>query len=107
MNFISKLILLLSLAFFVLDAQSSFAQQDEGFKGKVKYKHRKRGRRERKNKTAYNPYIDHDTNKPKKLASKEMAKDNKRAVKQQKKNIRKEKLKLRRQGKGYKKVKKA
>ena len=83
--------------------ESSDAQQEDMFKGKHKYKHRRRGRRERKNKTAYNPYIDHDTNKPKKLATKEMAKDDKRVLKQSKKQIRREKRKLRRTKGAYKK----
>lgn len=83
------------------------AQNNEMFHGKNKHHHKHKGRRERKNKDAYNPYIDHDTNKPKKLASKELTKENKRAEKQQKKNIRKEKRRLRRQGKGYEKVKRA
>lgn len=98
-------IFLLVFLFFI--GQSAYSQQNESFRGKNKHRHRHRGKRERKNKDAYNPYLDHDTNKPKKLASKELNKENKKAEKQQKKNIRKEKRKLRRQGKGYKKVKKA
>jgi hypothetical protein len=107
MNFILKRILVFAIAIFTLQSATSFAQQNVGFKGKVKYKHRHKGKRERKNKTAYNPYIDHDTNKPKKIASKELVKENKKTERQQKRNIRKEKRRLRRQGKGYDKVKRA
>ena len=81
----------------------AYSQDKSMFKGTHKQKHRKKGKRERKNKTAYNPYIDADTGKPKKIASKEMEKDNKKAIKEQKKMVRREKKKLRRQGKGYKK----
>ena len=89
--------------FFILNATEAFSQDKSMFKGTHKQKHRKSGRRERKNKTAYNPYIDADTGKPKRIASKEMEKDNKKAIKEQKKMVRREKRKLRRQGKGYKK----
>lgn len=98
-----KIIGLIVLLIFFTLPEISFSQQDGMFKGKNKHRHRHRGKRERKNKTAYNPYIDPDTNKPKRLASKEMAKDNKKAEKQQKRAIRREKRKLRRQGKGYSK----
>lgn len=88
---------------FIINCSEITAQDKSMFKGTHKQKHRKRGKRERKNKTAYNPYIDADTGKPKKIASKEMEKDNKKAIKEQKKMVRREKRKLRRQGKGYKK----
>ncbi|MDP2388606.1 MAG: hypothetical protein Q8M29_19700 [Bacteroidota bacterium] len=96
-----KIIVCFLLLMFVFP-ESSEAQQDGMFKGKNKHRHRHKGRRERKNKTAYNPYIDPDTNKPKKLASKELTKDNKRVERQQKKNIRREKRKLRRTKGAYK-----
>ena len=57
---------------------------------------RKAGRREKKNKYSFNPNLDKDTGKSKRLASKEMAKDNKKAMREQKKMIRREKRKLRR-----------
>ena len=100
MNFFIKKIVVTALVFFTLHSSDLFAQQNGTFKGTHKQKHR--GRRERKNSKAYNPYIDGDTNKSKGLASKAMAKDEKRAARQQKRAIRKEKRRLRRQGKGYK-----
>ncbi len=103
MKFSFVKILVCFLLFMFVFPKTSDAQQDDMFKGKHKYKHRRRGKRERKNKTAYNPYIDPDTNKPKKIASKQLAKENKRAEKQQKKNIRKEKRRLRRTKGAYKK----
>lgn len=101
MNF--KLIYIILIFLFMINSPSLYSQDKEMFKGKHKQKHRKRGNRERKNKTAYNPYIDADTGKPKKIASKKLEKENKKAIKEQKKMVRKEKRKLRRQGKGYKK----
>jgi len=98
-----KLIFIFLIILFVEHSPNLFGQDKEMFKGKHKQKHRKRGNRERKNKTAYNPYIDADTGKPKKIASKNLEKENKKAIKEQKKMVRREKRKLRRQGKGYKK----
>jgi len=99
-NYIKFFIIYIISVFCFLEVH---AQDKSMFKGTHKQKHRKRGSRERKNKTAYNPYIDADTGKPKKIASKEMEKDNRKAIKEQKKMVRREKRKLRRQGKGCKK----
>jgi hypothetical protein len=98
-----KLISIFLLIFLIGNQPTLFGQGKEMFKGTHKQKHRKRGNRERKNKTAYNPYIDADTGKPKKIASKKLEKENKKAIKEQKKMVRREKRKLRRQGKGFKK----
>ncbi len=68
-------------------------------------------KRKRRKMDAYNPYVDKDPNgnggKSKHLSSKREARENKKVEKQQAKAIRKQKRKLRREGKGYKKVKKA
>ena len=103
MKFMIKPFLYLVIFLLSLVNTCLHAQDKSMFKGTHKQKHRKRGNRERKNKTAYNPYIDADTGKPKKIASKQLDKENKKAIKEQKKMVRREKRKLRRQGKGYKK----
>jgi hypothetical protein len=57
-------------------------------------------KRERKNNSAYNPYIEM---KKKDKPSSIQAKENKKIIRKAKRAVRKEKRKLRRQGKGYKK----
>lgn len=89
------------LGLFCLLAPNMVGQTAEGKDGHgvwSKYK-----RREKKNKYAFNPNLDKDTNKSKRLASKALAKDNKRVERKQKKAIRKQKRYLRRKKGAYKK----
>jgi len=94
----SSILLIAILNLFVLQPNSFYAQGNEMFKAKPQKKMRKK-----RNKSAYNPYVDSKTGKIKRIASKNMEKENQRAIKEQKKMVRREKRKLRRQGKGYKK----
>lgn len=85
----------------VLQPIITLAQSAEGKDGHGVW--RKYKRREKKNKYAFNPNLDKDTNKSKHLASKAQAKDNKRVERKQKRAIRKQKRYLRRKKGAYKK----
>ena len=100
---IRKLIIGLLLVFFTFETGISYSQNFSETK-EHKRLWRRWSKRESRNKRAFNPNINPNTNKTKGLASKELAADNKRVERQQKREIRRQKRKLRRTKGAYKKA---
>ncbi len=95
----------LLLGAFIFSGRAAMAQFGENKERKKVLSGWNISKRKRRKMDAYNPYIDKSTGKSKHLSSKKLARENARTEKEQKKMIRKQKRKLRREGKGYKKVK--